>query len=77
MTPKIEVRMDPPLYACACDFARPNGSKVGSNPGVAAVIRRALRYYLNKNGYTKEELDHTGPTGTPADGLTERQLERR
>ena len=58
---KVEVKMDDALYHCARDFARPNGSAIGNNPGVSAVVRRALRYYLNKNGYSKDELDATGP----------------
>ena len=53
----VSVSLSESMYQCAQERAAFEGRATKSNPGISGLIKSALRFYLNKNGYKTTVLD--------------------
>lgn len=53
----VKVTLSENMAAAARERAVVEGKSIGNDPGIASIIRRALRDYLSKNGYKVDFLD--------------------
>jgi hypothetical protein len=58
-TVRKSVRIPRALYEAAAKQARLEERDTKADDGVGLLIRKALRAYLNKQGYSASELDET------------------
>lgn len=55
MSKVVKITLTDEDYKYAKDLAAKQGRNTNSNPGVASVMRGALRYVLSKNKYYSEK----------------------
>jgi hypothetical protein len=57
MSKVVSVTLSDSMYECARERAAFEGRANKSNPGISGLIKSALRFYLNKNGYKTSVID--------------------
>ena len=57
MSHTITVTFTDAIYEALCRQARHDGQGSAPGGGVGYVVRRAVRYWLNKNGHSSADLD--------------------
>lgn len=59
MSVTMKITLSDALHAAAVARAKADGQAFGEKSGVQVVMRKALRTYLNQNGFKREHLDLT------------------
>jgi len=57
MSHTVKLTISDALYAATVDKAKADGQAFGNQTGAQYIIRKAIRIYLNQNGYKKKHLD--------------------
>ena len=57
MPKSVKVSLPHGMYHAACELALKRGTATKSAPGVAQLLRAALRAELSRNGYVADNLD--------------------
>jgi hypothetical protein len=55
----FEIKLSDAMYAALVHKARTDGQAVGNQTGRQVVTRKALKAYLNQNGYKSTHLEMT------------------
>ena len=53
----VKVSLPSGMFIAACELAHKRGTATKSAPGVAQLLRAALRAELSRNGYNTDNLD--------------------